>query len=656
MSAPSQGYLVDAFGQPLKVGFAIDPATGAFTPISRDSAGNQNSPAVLSPSQVAAAVGVLGRQAAPGYRVALLGDSMTDFNFNVINPTSVSFDGVRTLTITISATHTSPVGSSFNFWNRSYASLNRFKLLTVASVTSTTVLTTTLPPGDYSDLPVGNLTGTSYFVPYLIRCAKSWLQWLNVYGNQRFRIVYNGAQSGNVTSDVIAQIPQALAQLPNLIAMQLAGINNITYDASGTRNDVNQVIADNKLIFDTLRAAGLPVLCGLLTPVASGEARAQRSIMQLVQLINDWAWTYARQNGGVVLVDTYGSIVNPTDTVGLASSGLLAAADHIHDTNVGGFRIARDNLARVLAAFPSYRSTLPVSTLQSRAQTVLTVSSATAASNIVTVVGSTQYIQKNQEVFIRGATGSYAVINGPQYALGSDGSGSFRFLSPVPIPDGTVTGTLVIAPSRQMFPDPLLQTATGGTASNGVTGTVAGQLTCTNAAGNTGTLTAVASVVASRSGAGNAQRIRITAAALNDLPQIQFKNSVGTIENQLVPGRSVHFEARLDCAVATSWANVPLSEIAFEMSITANSGETWRTTALNQYEAVVPWLGASDALVQTLHLRTGEITIPAGAVLNSCQCICRLRFQGTQSSDTFDMELSQIAVVDVTPDGVLALI
>ena len=585
-----------------------------------------------------------------GYRTVLFGDSMTEYNFNVVTPTSVVFDPVtRTITVTVSGGHNLPVGGEFNFWNRSYTSLYSTMRLSVATVVSTTVFTAILPAGTYSDVPASALSGTNYVVPYAFSCAKSWLSWLNALGGRRFNIVHNGAQSGDTTSEALSRLPSVLAYSPALIVMQAPGINDLTYDSLTSRNDVERIISNLKSIFDTIRRAGIPMMVGTITPVASGEARAQKSIMQAVHALNDYIWSYARSYGGIVIVDCYPYIVDPTDTTGLAIAARVNATDKIHFSNIGGYKIAKGNLAKVVAAFPSVRSTLPTSALESRAATALSSPTGVAASNVVTITAASSYIQKGQEVFIRGATGSYAVLNGRQVALASDGSGSFRFRSSSTVPDGSVAGTLVVAPSRQMFPDPLLQTASGGTTSNGVTGTAAGQLLCSNGAGNTGTLTCAASVAAEANGFGNEQLMTITAAALNDNPRISFKNSIGTVENQMTVGRKYQAECQLRLN-STNWAQTPISEIFYELSIGANSGETWRATALNQFENTAP-LESSGTDEIILHLKTAPITIPVGTVsLNSAVADCRIKFQAAQSAGTLIMGVSRIAVRDVTED------
>lgn len=597
----------------------------------------------LTASQVAAVF-------AGGYRAALAFDSMTDFNFTVANASSVAYAG-GVITATMGSVHLMPVGQTFNFWNRSYSSINAVQTLTVASVVSSTVFTAALRAGDYSDL-VATLTGTSYVVPFNSKCSKSWLNWLNARGGQRVSIVRNDAQSGDTTTQFLARLP-ALIQAwrtdgINLVVGQMPGVNDIVIDTITQTNDTARIFSNLLTIFDTIRLAGLKMLVGTITPVASGEARAQTRIMSLVVSMNAWLWQYAQRYADqIVVIDGYPRVVDPINTIGLARSGVLSAADKIHYTNAGGYAVAAAEQAKFNAALPIARSTLPQSAVDSQAQTVLSSPTGVAASGVVTISAAGAYVEQGQELFVRGATGSYTPLNGRQVAANS-GGGAFTIACVVP--DGTVTGTLVISPSRQLMPDPIMLT-TGGTApSGGITGAttdVPGQL---NAKGFAGTVTGVASIVADSEGFGNASRISVTAAAAVDARVgWSFKNSIGTIENKLIPGRTYVFEGKLVLGSADA-SQTPISEVLFELNIGANGTETWRMCDLNQYENVIPLI-ASGVIAETLHLKTAPLTIPVGATLNSAQATITIRWQAAQVAGTLTMDLSRLAFRDVTPDG-----
>lgn len=622
---------------PIRVGGGLYQNADGSVPTDQDGGSN-----MLSAALAAALV-------AGGYRCALAFDSMTDFNFTVAIASSVAYAG-GVITATMGSAHLMPVGQKFNFWNRSYTSINAVQTLTVASVVSSTVFTATLNAGNYSDL-AATLTGTSYVVPFNSKCSKSWLNWLNARGGQRVSIVRNDAQSGDTTTQFLARLP-ALIQAwrtdgISLVVGQMVGVNDITIDTITQTNNTDRIFTNLLSIFDMIRLAGFKMLVGTITPVLTGEpGRAQRSIMVLVTAMNNWLWQYAQRYADqITVIDGYPAIVDPTNTVGLARSGVLAAADKIHYSNAGGYAVAAAEQAKFNAALPVVRTTLPRSAADSQAQTILSSPTGVAASGVVTISAAGANIEQGQELFVRGATGAYTPLNGRQVSSNS-GGGSFTIACAVP--DGAVAGTLVISPSRQLMPDPLMLT-TGGTApSGGITGSTGDVPGQWNARGVAGTVTGVASIVADSEGFGSASRITVTAATADARVGWAFKNSVGTLENKMVPGRTYVFEAKLVIG-SSNWAQTPISEVQFELNIGANSTETWRFCDLNQYENVIPLI-AAGAATETLHLKSAPITVPLGATFQSAQATIGLRWQAIQSAGTLTMDLSLPAFRDVTND------
>lgn len=598
-----------------------------------------------------------------GHIVGTFGDSMGDYNWSVTTTGTASFDPTTNLlSITIGSGHNASLGALVNVWHRSYASLTVMQQLPVYDVVSSTVYRVRLDGaiGAYPDLPNGALISspTLFTVPSWLKASKGWMRWLCALGNQRWRLAINQCQSGDTTAQMLTRIQAARTAFRaagvNTVVMHGIGVNDLTIDSIGTSNDLQQTWANIVKIFDTFRQDGMRLIISTLTPVATGEARAQKSIMSALQELNRIHWNYARRYGHrVLMLDAYPVIALPTDATGLANGNYVSSADHIHLNNVGAYKIAKAVLAQATAFCPSSRTTLPQSTLDSRANAALASPTGNAAGGVVTITAAASYIQKTQEVFIRGATGSYTGLNGRQVALATDASGSFRVYCPG-CPDGAVTGTLVVSPSRQLFADPLLLGSTAANVANGATGTTLSALKVSNNSGNTGTMTYAASVVAAADGFGNAQRIRVTAAAVNDRPYVSLNASVGTLDNQMTPGRTYEWEAQVRYAVGSAWANAPLSEIDFEMNIGYTDGgvaQTARGSDLVAYDNVAPLFDSSDALSVTLHLRTSAVTIPSTATITSCQIIMSTRFQNTMSTDTLDIEWSRLACRDVTQDG-----
>lgn len=435
-----------------------------------------------------------------------------------------------------------------------------------------------------------------------------------------------------------------------MVVGQMVGINDLVYDSIYFSNN-SQRLHDNIItILDRIRGGGYRMLISTITPVASGEARAQLRIMAQVQSLNRLLQKYAMKYADrMTLIDAAAIVTDPTNASGLALASYVNATDKIHYSNWGAYKVAVAEQAKVTAAFPVYRSSLPASVIDAQTGSALTSPTGTAASNSITISSANAYVEIGQEVFIRGATGAYAVLNGRQVCTHSAGSGSFVFVSASAVPDGAVTGTLVVTPSRQLLDDPLMQT-TGGSLSV-ITGTgadVPGQWIAKQHGGVA--VTGAASIVPDSEGFGNASRISVTAvAAVDGRAGWAFKNSIGTVDTKMIPGRTYQFEAKLVIS-SSNWAQTPISEVQFELNIGANGTETWRMAALNQYENVAPLL-ASGTSTETFHLKTPPMTIPLGSTLNSAQCTIGLRWQAAQAAGTLTMDLSRAAFRDVTEDG-----
>ena len=583
-----------------------------------------------------------------GLRTVLFGDSRTDYNFNVVNPTCTYDRATGVLTVVEPGAHLKPKGMVVNFWNRSYRDTYAMRPLPIASIINSTTYTLNLPFGASSDVPQGALAGTNFVVGYNARCSKSWLMWINALSSQRFNVVYNGAQSGDTTVDALARLQRDCLDLrPQVVVMELLGMNDLTFDTLTGRNNVQRIIANNTIIFDAITRSGAMLLLGLVAGAAAGEARAQLRIMAAKDYLNAWAFIYAQGNPNVQVLDCNSVVVDPTNTTGLCKVGMMSPVDFIHYSNAGAYRIAKTFVSNIIAAFPSGPSALPKNTIESAAATLLTAPTAVVSNGVMTVTSATAFCQRGQELFIKGATGAYATLNTRRVVAAATASNSFTIATP-DLPNGVVTGALAIWVSRNLMPDPLMLTG-GGTISNGIVGVpatdAANQLNVRNFAG-TAMAGATASIVADSEGFGNAQRIRVATASLNDQPGVSFKNSVGTIEQRMYLGRTYRFEAKV-VLTSSDWAQTPLSELGVRVDITANGGETWRVTDLNQFETTIPFIAEN----QTFHVCTGEITIPADTVsLDACQLNIWVRYQAAQVAGTLDIDFSRFRFVDITND------
>jgi lysophospholipase L1-like esterase len=529
-----------------------------------------------------------------GYRTVLFGDSMTD-TYETVNaavPASYnSTTGILTLNI---IGHQQAVGWYLVAWNRSNPATIKGWRVPVLSVVDVNNVTVNIGSG----LP--NVPTTGWLVRLESwRSAQAFVPWLQAISGQRFNIVRNAGQSGDTTADCLARInADCLSYAPQVVIMQMPGINDTS---TGNGNLAEDVIAINQqTIINTIVSAGALLILLLTTPPASAEARTTLVNMAKVQRLNKRLRDFCATKAGVIVFDAYRRIVDPASNVGAALANYIRTSDNIHYSMRGGKYIADQLWAQISSAFPSDYSTLPVSMIDNFWASALTLTSVSRSNGVVTatISGGSPGMQIGESLKLVG--GSEAFNEYVTLLSASATQITFRTAAGA---DGAITGTIRLGRSRNLVPNCLLTTASGGLTVAPITGTAAGNIRLENIVG---AATVVGSVVARSDGYGNDQQLVITASAANDQVAISSDFTTYTTDLPLIvkAGRTYVGELSLSL-VNVSGSN--LSEIRLNLEFTIG-GTTYQTYALNGYSdgAVLN----SDAT--NLHLRTAPMLMPAG--------------------------------------------
>lgn len=576
---------------------------------------------------------------AAGPKTVLFGDSMTDFYNTIISISSASYapsTGVVTVT---EASHKLCSGSYTRFWHYAYPSVRDQRRLAVTVVDANTY-TVTLPDKP-TDIPSGAISGTVFFRHESRRSAQSWVNWLQARNGFCLHIVNNAAQSGDTSVGCLSRLQaDVLAYSPDLVLMQAPGIN----DESTSNGALSETTTLDALesIFAQILATNAQLIVCTITPVASGESRGTKAIMERVQRKNRWIWDYARGRQNMHVVDAWGYIVDPTNTTGLASAAKLKTSDYIHYTNDSALAVAKLVEPVLQRLIPSRPSTLPRSAIESMVTGGLSSPTGAASGGVVTITSTAHGYRVGERFRIKGATPDGA--NGVFDVATVPSANTFTYAAPGVV-DGALSGTLIVGRSTNVFRYPLLLTATGGTVTSPVTGTAADGLAISNIAGASGTFTAAASVASEANGYGNEQLVEVTAAAAGDGVKVRAESSTGSTSfvADMIAGRTYCMECQLRVA-STDWPNTAIDEIDFSMLVTMDSIER-RVSAIEIYDAIT---NASVAEDMTLHLRTQNMTIPVGASVTVATWELRVRHKGPVSGDTFTFGMSRIAIWDVT--------
>lgn len=567
------------------------------------------------------------------YRTVLFGDSMTSQMF--VDTTASSADYNRSsgvLTITDSS-HGLATGWTVDVFNRRYASIKKFVTRAVTRIDANTYSVDLGAAG--GSLPDGTLSGTTFVrVPTRVS-ANGWFTWLQIASGYKFDVVFNGAQSGDITDDCIDRInSHCLDYSPDVVFMQIPGINDMSTSNGPVAEET--IWTNQKTIIDTILGAGATLVLLTLTPVLSSEARATLQNMARVQRLNKRIQAYALGKKNLIVVDSWKLVIDSSNATGLALAAYLKdlAGDYIHYNTQGARLVGNAVWTAISGAFPGQYDNAPKSTIDCFLNSSVSLSSVSRTNNVITATGTAHGFLTGEYVKLAG--GSSEVLNEWGYVTRVDAN---TVTFPSIGPNGSISGTIRMSRCNTISQNPVLATTSGGTVANGVSGTSAGNITSTNHAGNTGTLTAAASVVAHPSGYGNVQRLTVTAAALNDFPGFQ-QTTTSLINAEVKAGREYWFQAYVKIASA-NWANTAASELKCRLLANVD-GVLYSVFNWDTYSG----LPATGALTSDFEgvVRTARMLLPTGTVSQVYWQIY-VRAAGAWSS-TVTIDVGQIGIVE----------
>lgn len=566
-----------------------------------------------------------GNFTSSGYKTVLFADSMTSQHYVDTTPTCSYAASTGVMTLTLSS-HALPTGWPVDFFHRSYAALTAHVRKTATRIDANT-FSIQLEP-NLSGVPDGALAGTGFVRMPNRLSSNGFFTWLQIASGWRFNLVYNGAQSGDRTDDNLARLQRdCLAYAPHVVFMQTAGINDM---GNGTpARDEETIFAAQKEIIRQILAVGARVVLLGMTPVASGESRATLQNMARVRRLNrrleDWAKDYPR----IVYFDAHRLIVDPTNTTGLADANLVKSTDFIHYSIRGAKKVADALWTQIAPLFPAPGDTLPTSAVDSMLTSSVTLTSPTRSGNTVTSATTAHGFRTGERVKVYGGTST--VLNDYTTVTRIDAD-NLSFPVETAGADGGITGTVRLTRGRNMFGNPLLLTASGGTTSAAVTGTTAALVRTRILAGSP---TAVASVVARSDGFGNNQRLVITPAAADNRVSIELENSTTALVAQVNGGRRYYFQAHVSM---TGVSGSNLSEMGFRLFMQLD-GNNHSAFGLDTYDSAplnADWSG---------HVRTAEITLPAGVTVTQFYFEVAPRFSALGTALT--LEVGRIELVEL---------
>ena len=558
----------------------------------------------------------------PGYRTVLFGDSMTSHYQEDLVTAAATYSNQTGLLTFPASLHGLATGWPISLYNGNVPSL--------ATQIRTTV--TRIDANNFSvQLPAGlglasTITSNTYARPDYYHSAKGWPKWFNTLAGNRFDIVFNGAQSGDVTTNCLARLQaNCLAYAPQVVLMQLPGINDM---ANSTSEET--IWANQKAILSRITKVAVCV-CLTVTPVRSGEVRATVQNMQRVMRLRQRLLAYAQDNPKILVVDSYSIVVDPTDSTGLASSTyILGSTDNIHYNPLGAYTVANAAWQQVKNLFPQPATQCVSSGYDSYTGGAVTITSATRANfNTVTCTAASHGFLAGEKVKLVGGGESWNIIT----TLDSVTTNTFTFTNAGA--NGAVSGSPTISRNANIFSVPLLLTTSGGTVTGGTaTGTAAAGIKVTTS----GTVTtATASVVSNPNGFGNNQQVVVQPGAANCTSVIQIELT-NTLLPYMTAGRTYYFE----CEVTLSGISASnLTELKHRLFMTTDSN-TYEVKSLTAIDSVAA--GFPDG---TYDVQTPKFVLQAGST-TAVQWDVTAKFSASSvSSLTYSVGRIKIIEVDM---------
>lgn len=563
-----------------------------------------------------------------GYRTVLFGDSMTDTYEQIQAPLTTPYSYERAtglLTVTFSSGHQQAKGWWTYYWDRNFPALSRVRLYRIAERVDASTLKLDVG-ANLPGVPDGDLTpGNNSMRPRNLRNAEAFVPWLNAISGNRFNVVWNGAQSGDKVSQCIDRLYEAcLRHEPDVVIMQMPGVND-----SGVVNE--ETIHANRVALIDAIVQRVPRLILLnTTPVAAGEVRATKPIMQRIVRMNRRLRTHVAGRPNVLLFDAYRRIVNPTDTTGLAQSNVLRTSDNIHYCMRGGKLIADQLWTQIGGIFPTDNSTLPCSVQDCFAAAAVSLTSVTRTSNdVITATATGHGLITGERAKVFAAAGASEALNEWVTVTVVD-SNTVKFASAGA--DGSITGTISLSTNNNLMPNPLL-TGTGAAVGGGITGNFASS---TNAflteVGGTA-MTVSTSLVSRSDGYGQDQVTQVTFGDAND--RFAMVTNITDLARHIKAGRTYEVEAEVSI---TGVSGSNLSELRFNLAAVMD-GVTYQTYALAGYTN-----GATlNSDTGVLHLKTPPLTIPAFTSMTQAPRM-DLTLRGSAAGTALTVKVGRIAL------------
>jgi lysophospholipase L1-like esterase len=234
-------------------------------------------------------------------------------------------------------------GTQRDEFNRGAEGRAAVSLVSGAGIASTRALTCCLLGDSFSNR---NYSSPSEYYRWM---DWGYFVWANALLGSPFKLLKNGGIAGENSAQALARLQSDVLDYRPDWCFLLSSVND-----TGDGLVAADTIANNVQMIDRMVAAGITVVVLAICPYTTNAA-ATKNIHQ----VNRYLSEYARTKKGVIFVDTYSALINPTSATGALASGM--SDDALHPSAKGARKMGAA-IAQVLSPIlKGYAVVLPSS-------------------------------------------------------------------------------------------------------------------------------------------------------------------------------------------------------------------------------------------------------------------------------------------------------
>ncbi len=303
----------------------------------------ESPPAVFSTDSLGNVTGLLGPDGSTisiagenGLRTVLFGDSLTQYNNSSFSVSSISRTSnvVTVVTASAHALRNGQFANIVNMTDATYQALNT--PITYISSTSFSYVNAG------SD---GSTSGGTVVAQNQLFQAGDFV-WANALLGGRMRFVANMGVATQTTAQMLARIDDVFALNPQVVYFQ-GGTNDVNGDVAYAT-----IIANLQSIIAQITSRNILCVIKTIPPYGGAGAFYTAARNANLQNVNQWIRRAATVYKGLVVVDAYNAIINPTDANGYGTASMYQASDTVHYNSKGALAIGRKAYTALVNLLP----------------------------------------------------------------------------------------------------------------------------------------------------------------------------------------------------------------------------------------------------------------------------------------------------------------